>query len=239
MMALAFGVGVTITGVHAQGTANPALNGTPSPAQNGASSKVYQAIGAADMASILTDMAITSEIIPSEGGEPPGMVAQTAGGGRFLVGFLKCSDIAAAEDCASMVVFTAMPSAGITFDDLNQFNLASEAARAVYDSDNQLVIFGTHIIVAGGAGRDNLTLNLLLYFDDLNDYFKNRSSSNVSVSFDQPLNDVTPLNSSDTKVISPVSQVLLQSLKRHQISAAIHNNWTSRFPESSGKIDNN
>lgn len=224
LTALAVGAAFVLSQSSAQSTSNSQLL-----SQN----RIFNKINAIDVANILSEFEITSQLMPAEEGGQPALFAQSATGPRFIVTFLNC-DQPQAVSCNDFAIFTAMSSSGLTFDDINEFNAVSDAARAYFDQQNQLIIFDTHVVVLGGAGRDNIALNIALYFTNLNNYFANRSATASSVSFSDTV-------SSSSKILGPQAEYrpsevpnlyrASENLAKHQISAAIHNRWSMRFPE--------
>ncbi len=219
--------------------------------------KIYRAISAAEASAILAqDLDVSTELAAGEPGSSAALVAETADGGSFIVGFLDCEDIGETADCGAMVIFTAAASAGATFGDLNDFNLSAKLARAVYDANNQLIIFGAYIVVDGGAARENLVNNLLVYFDDLNGFFEAQPISAKSVSLGSkidsgaidkghgetgpggdenagPAQFMLPLRkASRAKPTSEIENLdkLGGSWTARLTAAAIANTWSVRFP---------
>ncbi|MBI1393956.1 MAG: hypothetical protein GC152_14555 [Alphaproteobacteria bacterium] len=170
--AVGLGIGFGLSGAAAQ-TAN-ALNAN------------LQTISAADVAQMLTEFEISSEMraAPS-GAATPVLLAETGGGGRFLVSFLKCANPAQAAGCSQATITTAQSSSGVAYDDLNRFNGESTVTRVVYDASQQLLIFGRNIVMPGGVGRDNFKLQVALFLHDMGKFVSSRSAAGIAVSFNR------------------------------------------------------
>jgi len=229
LAALAAAIGFGLTAASAQGTANPLP---------GATAKIYQNISAAEMSGILAEFGITSELVtnPDMPNQAPSLFAQTPGGVRFIVSLLNCLDVATAGRCNDFFLITAMPGAGFTFEELNLFNGTADAARAVYDTENQMVLFSAYAIVAGGAGHENIKLYMYRYFENLNTFFSNRDAASTSVSFNAGQVLTGPRLPID--VLSVPLHDSLRHTKRYQIAAAVHNKWSGRFPSKTDKVSN-
>ena len=232
LAAFAAATGVGASAASAQGTSNTLP---------GANNQIYQTVGTAEITSILTEFGIGSQVVAGEAGGPPVILASDGGGGRFIVSFINCTDMAAGSGCNDYFLMLGMPSTGVTYEDLNQINGNSDVARAVYDAENQIVLFGAYFIAAGGVGRDNVKLNMALYFDNVNKYFESRSGTASTVSFSE-----NPGNSNKSFAISTMSADIessplrkaIRATQKHQISTAIHNKWSTRFPSLKEKILN-
>lgn len=158
-----------------------AFSGAPAFAQQGPS--LSDAVGAAEVTAMLGDFGIKTELRQGQAGGPPSLVATTAGGAKFLVGFFDCADAAKPSGCKQVMVSTAQSSGGVEFDDLNTFNGQSSVTTVVYEPTNQILIFGRNIFMPGGVGRDNFKLQVALFLNDMQKFVEGRRAGAKSVSF--------------------------------------------------------
>ena len=233
LAAFAAAMGLGASGAIAQGTSNPLP---------GASNQIYQSVGTSEITSILAEFGIGTQIVAGENGSAPVVLAQDSnGGGRFIVSFLNCSDMATGAGCNDYFLILGMPSTGITYEDLNTINSNFNVARAVYNAENQIVLFGAYFAAAGGVGRDNVKVNLALYFDNVNEYFESRSTSATSVSFGENpgnSNNFFDVTTPGLEMAPSPLREAVRSTQKHQIGTAVHNNWSTRFPDLKDKISN-
>lgn len=158
-----------------------ALGAAPAMAQQGAS--LTDTVSGADVAAMLGDFDIKTEMRAAAAGGPPSLVATTAGGAKFLVGFFDCVDAAKAAGCKQVMISTAQSSGGVEFDDLNTFNGQSSVTTVVYEPTNQILIFGRNIFMPGGIGRENFKLQVALFLNDMQKFVEGRRASAKSVAF--------------------------------------------------------
>ncbi len=171
----------TILAALAAAATSVAPLGGDAAAQN--AGRQFGAIGARDAAAMLAEFQISTELRASQRtGGAPLLLATTAGGAKFLLGFLQCQDPANAEGCRHLMITTAQSSVGVAFEDLNQFNGTSNVTTAVYDSTNQILIFGRNIFVPGGVGRENLKLQIALFLKDMAKYAESRVAGATTIS---------------------------------------------------------
>ncbi len=161
--------------------ASAALGLAPAMAQQGAA--LSDTIGAPEISAMLTDFGITSELRASQPGSSPNLIATTAGGAKFLVGFFDCADAAKPSGCKQVMISTAQSSGGVEFEDLNNFNGQSSVTTVVYEPTNQILIFGRNVFLPGGVGRDNFKLQVALFLGDMQKFVEARKATTKSVSF--------------------------------------------------------
>lgn len=154
-----------------------------------ASAQTIETIAAADVAAMLKEFEITSETRSLAAGQSPTIVATTAGGAKFLVGFFDCANAAGAAGCRQAMVSTAQSGAGASFEDLNAFNGSSSVTTVVYEASNQILIFGRNIFLQGGISRENFKTQIALFLRDMQNFANSRSGSTASVSFGKTPND--------------------------------------------------
>ncbi len=139
-------------------------------------------ISAAQVADMMREFNIVSEIKDTgEPGAAPVLVATTTGGGKFLVGFRQCDNMASASGCRQATISTAQGSAGLAYDDLNRFNGVANVTTVVYAQGNQILIFGRNIFMPGGVGVDNFKLQIALFLQDMGAFTQGRSGAATSV----------------------------------------------------------
>ena len=168
--ALALCVSGAVSAASAQGSPNAA--------------KRYEVISAGEISSLLQEFDIPSQLRASnQPGNAPVLQATTPGGAKFLVGFFQCADAASASGCLQIMISTAQPSAGATYDDLNLFNGLSSVTTVVYEPSNQILIFGRNVFMPGGVGHENMKLNFALFLEDMSKFAATQAGSTASVSF--------------------------------------------------------
>lgn len=162
----------------AAAAAPPAANALP------ATGAVMNRISAADVAGMMSEIGVATESKPGDPGESPFLLATTPGGARFLFRFANCEDVAAAARCANTIVTAAIPSAGATYDDLNDFNGASVVTTAINIEAHQIIVFTRNILVLGGHARDLYKGTVFLFLSDVQAYAERASGPATSVSFE-------------------------------------------------------
>lgn len=163
-----------------------ALGVAPALAQNkipAAAGALSESMSATDVTAMLGEYSIASELRASQAGGSPSLVATTAGGAKFLVGFFECADAAKPSGCKQVMISTAQASGGVDFEDLNSFNGQSSVTTVVYEPTNQILIFGRNIFMPGGIGRENFKLQTALFLSDMQQFVEGRRASTKSVSF--------------------------------------------------------
>ena len=153
------------------------------PAAAQEANSIYDSFSANNTAGVLSDFGIVSQTVRSQAGGSPVVLAQTQGGAKFLVAFFSCDDAANAAGCKQALVSTAQPAGGIDFEAINDFNGHSSVTTAVYESSNQLVLFGRNIYAPGGVSRDNFKLQIGLFLSDMQRWVEGRQSNAKSVAF--------------------------------------------------------
>jgi len=157
----------------AQNASNPPLGG----------GSLKEKFSFSDVSSILGELGIASRLIPATGDEGPNIVAVTPGGARFIVSMLSCDDASAGTGCKQFLLFTGLSNAGLSYDDLNSFNVNSTVAKAMNMVDQQVVLFGLPVIATGGIGRNNFRLSIALYLNDMQNYVTSKNNAtSVSLS---------------------------------------------------------
>lgn len=147
--------------------------------------QVMSKISASDVASMMTELSITSQMVTPEGSPTPYLLATTAGGGRFLFRFEGCEIPAAAKNCGSSVVTAALPSTGFTLEDVNGFNGRASVTTGVHVPEQRVVILGRHILVIGGHSRELFKGTVYLFLVDVQTFANQMQAAN-SVAFRLP-----------------------------------------------------
>lgn len=201
--------GATMAGAAVLGTAS-AQTANGFPGQGG----VFNTVSATDIKAMLTEMDVPSEIRPSSTpGKAPAIVATLSSGARFIVGLFQCENAGLGSGCKQILVSTAQPAAGISFDDMNAFNGISNVTTVVYDSGNQLLLFGRSTFVPGGMGRDNFKLSVALFLNDMQRFVESRRGSTASVSFNvTPELDINPQEAKITSITAVVDDPQVQKM---------------------------
>ena len=169
------------------------------PAMAQVSAPLSDTIGAPEVTAMLADFSIGAELRASAAGGPPSLIATTAGGAKFLVGFFDCAEPAKPAGCKQVMISTAQASGGVEFEDLNSFNGQSSVTTVVYEPTNQILIFGRNVFAPGGIGRENFKLQVALFLGDMQKFVEGRRASAKSVSFTE-----TPqLKSKITSIAAP------------------------------------
>ncbi|MBT8472541.1 MAG: YbjN domain-containing protein [Marinicaulis sp.] len=143
---------------------------------------VMTKISGSDATSILSEFGITTTLQPYTGDGTGTMIAATSGGAQFFLSFFNCADPATAIECDQMLVYTGLPSSGISYDIINTFNTNSDVSKAVNISNQQIIIFGTQLFLNGGLGRENVQLILALFLNDMQRYVDTQSMTGTAVS---------------------------------------------------------
>lgn len=141
---------------------------------------VMSLISASDVAAMMGELGVASQLVAADGSAI--LVAETEGGGRFLFRFFGCANEAQAVNCRNTIVTAGLPSAGVTYDDLNLFNGNSVVTTAVNVPEQQIVLFGRNIIILGGHSRDLFKGTVYLFLNDVAS-FAQMSSSASSIAF--------------------------------------------------------
>jgi len=147
------------------------------------SGSVADSIGAADVTAMLSEYSIATELRAGSSGGSPSLIATTAGGAKFLIGFFECADATKPAGCKQVMISTAQASGGVDFEDLNTFNGQSSVTTVVYEPTNQILIFGRNIFMPGGVGRENFKLQVALFLGDMQKFVESRRNTAKSVAF--------------------------------------------------------
>lgn len=165
-------------------TAAAVLSIAPAAAQT--AGPLGDTVSAAEVMGMLSDFDIATELRATQPGASPNIIATTAGGAKFLIGFFDCAEAAKPAGCKQVMVSTAQSSGGVEFDDLNSFNGQSSVTTVVYEPSSQILIFGRNIFMPGGIGRDNFKLQVALFLGDMQKFVEGRKASAKSVAFTSP-----------------------------------------------------
>ena len=172
----------------------------------------FESLSAGEVAEMLAEFDMTTELRGSQTpGRSPAVVATLNTGAKFLIGFFNCDDMANAVGCKQVMISTAQPVAGAAFEDLNSFNGVSNVTTVVYESGNQLLLFGRNVFVPGGIGRDNFKLQVALFLNDMQTFVNSRQGSAASVSFNKKPSLKSKIASFTAGDGSPWSERLLVS----------------------------
>lgn len=214
------------------------LGTTPALAQNSfapGGGALSDSIGAAEVAQMLSEYSISTELRANPAGGSPSLIATTAGGAKFLVGFFECADAAKPAGCKQIMVSTAQASGGVAFEDLNNFNGQSSVTTVVYEPTNQILIFGRNVFLPGGIGRENFKLQIALFLSDMQQFVEGRRASAKSVSFTE-----TPkLKSKIASIAAPADAdqpaIAIGFDRAAEVELAIANSLDVDFETTSGE----
>ena len=162
--------GAIAASAAAQETSNPTFSGAP----------MMSLISASDVADMMTELGVSTQLTSADDGGAPFLVAQTPGGGRFLFRFLGCQDAALATGCRNTIVTAALPGLGKTYDDINDFNGNSVVTTAVNVPGEQMVLFGRNIIVLGGHSRELFKGTVFLFLNDVQQFSATQAATSVA-----------------------------------------------------------
>ena len=216
----ALGVMSAFTSASAQNTANNQL----------LSSAVMHKISATDVAGMMGDFGIQTELTAYSGGDIATVVATTSGGARFFVSLMVCDDASTATGCERLLIFTALSNAGMAYEDLNTFNGNADATTAVNVAGQNIIMFGARVFSRGGIGQDNFKLHTALFLNDMQNFVNGQAASAASVSFNAPPKmdgKLDNLNGAQAAAENP--PLYRAGLEDHALSGAIANTWKVRF----------
>ncbi|MEZ5922210.1 MAG: hypothetical protein R3C60_12790 [Parvularculaceae bacterium] len=182
------------------------ISTAPASAQEGNS--IYDSFSANNTVGVLSDFGVVSQTVRPQAGGSPIVLAQTQGGAKFLVAFFSCDDAANSAGCKQALVSTAQPAGGIDFDAINNFNGHSSVTTAVYESSNQILLFGRNIYAPGGVSRDNFKLQISLFLSDMQRWVEGRQSNAKSVAFAKTPDPATKI----TSITAPASPAVPNTL---------------------------
>ena len=139
-------------------------------------------VSAGDVTAMMAELGVTTELKADSDASPPYILATVPGGGRFLFHFFNCEAVAAAGNCAYTVVSTAFASAGVTYDEINDFNRNASVTTGVNIGEQQIIILARNIIVFGGHSRELFKGTVYLFLRDVQN-FADRKPPAASVRF--------------------------------------------------------
>ena len=90
---------------------------------------------ASDVVQMMSEFPIETALQPNEGDDTATVLALTPGGARFLISLFQCEDPVTGSGCRGAAIFTGYSNAGITYDELNDFNSDANVTRVVNVSD--------------------------------------------------------------------------------------------------------
>ncbi|MHA7871038.1 MAG: type III secretion system chaperone family protein [Hyphococcus sp.] len=129
-----------------------------------------RSFSAADVQSMMAELAIQAAPQPYQGDGASSLIATTSGGATFVVTMLQCEDPETGQSCTQAVLYTAASNAGIAYEDLNSFHENSDVTRAINVPDEQMIVFGMQIFSRGGIGRENFQLLTALFLNYMQRY---------------------------------------------------------------------
>lgn len=213
--------GVCVAPATAQSTSNSQLLG----------SGVMSKFSASDVTSMLSDFEIETALADYDSGELATMVAQTPGGARFLISLMVCDNLATATGCQRAMIFTATSNSGFAYEDLNEFNLGSDVAKAMNLASQNIVMFGVPIYSGGGIGRENFKLLTALFLNDMQNFNDAQAAAASEVSFGNSPKPAGKLDNIGSARQSAPREIPLYSaaMTQHAVSAAVANTWNVEF----------
>ena len=204
-----------------------AIGVTPSFADQAA--PLSDTIGTAEVSAMLTEYGISSEVKATANGGSPSLIATTAGGAKFLIGFFDCADAAKPAGCKQVMISTAQASGGVEFEDLNNFNGQSSVTTVVYEPSNQILIFGRNIFLPGGVGRDNFKLQVALFLGDMQNFVEGRRANTKSVSFSARPDLSSKIDSITADSATPSPTLSISHDRSAEVEMAIGNSLDADF----------
>ncbi len=205
-----------------------AFSAAPALAQQGGA--LSDSIGAAEVSSMLSEFSISSELRANPSGGSPSLIATTAGGAKFLIGFFECADAAKPAGCKQVMISTAQASGGVAFEDLNSFNGQSSVTTVVYEPTNQILIFGRNVFLPGGIGRENFKLQIALFLGDMQQFVEGRRNTAKSVAFGQSPNMKSKIASmTGGGAESPTKAIAMSHDRSAEVEIAIVNSLDVDF----------
>ncbi|HXI87614.1 MAG TPA: hypothetical protein VNH64_09155 [Parvularculaceae bacterium] len=183
-------IAAVATAIASAAGAAPAMGQTSNQAPT--ANAIMDLISAADVASMMTEMNISTTLEKTDDGIPY-LVATTAGGGEFRFGFLGCKDEAQAAACQGAYVVVMLPAGGATYDSLNRFNASAFVATAINVPDNNAIALGRNIFIIGGHSRALFKTTVALFLRDVAGYIKANLGA-ASVSFRKPAQSPTKIS---------------------------------------------
>ena len=209
-----------------------ALGLTPTFAQGqtpAAGGALPESVSAADVTAMLGEFSITTELRANPAGGSPSLIASTAGGAKFLIGFFECADAAKPSGCKQVMISTAQASGGIDFEDLNNFNGQSSVTTVVYEPTNQILIFGRNVFMPGGIGRENFKLQVALFLSDMQQFVQDRRASTKSVSFTETPKLKSKITSITENGDAPSKAFAISADRSAEVELAIGNSLDVNF----------
>lgn len=212
-------------------TAAAAFAATPAFAQNSLApgGTLSESVGAAEVTAMLGEFSISTELRANPAGGSPSLIATTAGGAKFLVGFFECADAAKPAGCKQVMISTAQASGGIDFDDLNSFNGQSSVTTVVYEPTNQILIFGRNIFIPGGIGRENFKLQTALFLSDMQLFVEGRRATAKSVAFSDSPKLKSKITSITAEGETPSRALAISHDQSAEVELAIANSLDVNF----------
>ena len=171
-----------------------APNTLPTPA-----AQVYNSISVDQMAEILGSLGIASRAIPAEGIASRGLAAQVSGGGAFSVRFLGCADRVNGTGCNLILLRTALNNSGVSYEDLNSFNISAIATKAVNLPNRNIVAFLRTSLIRGGVGTEQLQGQVAIFLSDMDLYVKTQLGA-TSVNYDERSSELSTRKPADEKI---------------------------------------
>jgi len=164
-----------------------ALAGHGASAQSASNSQLINAglkhsFSASDVIQMMQEFPLQSALQPNEGDETATVLAMTPGGARFLISLFQCEDPVEGSECKGAAIFTGYSNAGITYDELNDFNSGANVTRVVNVSDQNIIVFGTQIFFSGGIGWENFKFVIELFLSDMQNYVETKATLGTAAS---------------------------------------------------------
>lgn len=144
--------------------------------------EIMTRISAGDVIAMMTELGVATELKANSEGSAPYILASVMGGGRFLFYFFNCENVAEARNCTYTIVSTAFPSAGLTYEEINDFNKNSSVTTGVNLGEQQIIVLGRNILVFGGHSRELFKGTVYLFLRDVQT-FADRKAPAASVAF--------------------------------------------------------
>ena len=186
---------------------------------------------ASDVISILSEFPLESALQPYEGDNTATVLASTPGGARFLISLFQCEEPQTGAGCSGAAIFTGFSNAGVTYDELNDFNSDANVTRVVNVSDQNIIIFGTQLFFNGGISRANFKFVTELFLSDMQNYVETKSEAGTSVSLKTAPAERGKIGNLTSSAEAPALPPFLRTGLQvdDALDAAISNTWDVRF----------
>ena len=191
-----------------------------------------QSFSASDVADMMAEFPIETQLQPDAGDATATVLAVTPGGARFLISLFQCDDAAQGSGCKGAAIFTGFSNAGVTYDELNDFNSDANVTRVVNVDAQNIIVFGTQLFFSGGIGRDNFKFVTELFLSDMQNYVEAQATLGTAISHEAAPAEVGKIDNLTS--VAADAGTMPPFLRTHYelneaLGAAVSNTWDVRF----------